>query len=53
MAKYEVEVRVTQILGKKITVYADDEAEAEEKAVDCVLAWSGVEDCEAIEAEEI
>lgn len=52
MPKFNVTMKVTQTLKKPISVYADDEAEAEEKAVDIVLAWDGVEDAEAVECEE-
>lgn len=52
MPKYNVTVKATQVLKKPISVYADDEAEAEEKAVDIVLKWDGMEDAEAVECEE-
>lgn len=51
--KYEVTLNVTRVLQKPITVYADDEAEAMEKATDIVLGWDGIVDAEATEAEEI
>ena len=53
MPKYEVKMKITSIREKPITVYADSEGEAEEKAVDIVLAWPNVDDAEAIEAEEV
>lgn len=49
MAKYSVTVQIT----RKIEVYAKDEETAEDKAVEIVLKWDGVEDCEAVDAEEI
>ena len=48
--KYLVMVQYTQT--KEITVYARDDAEAEEKACDVVLKWNGVDDAEAISCEE-
>jgi len=42
MPKWIVTVQFTQ--SKEITVYAKDESEAEEKAVDIVLKWNGIDD---------
>lgn len=53
MPKYEVTMNITRKLDKPISVYADDEAEAEEKAVDIVNGWDNVDDCEAVEVEEV
>lgn len=53
MPKYEVKVKITSIRDKPIVVYADDESEAEEKAVDIVLAWPNVNDVEIVKAEEV
>lgn len=50
--KYIVTVEITSKREKEITVYARDEAEAEEKAVDIVLGWDGVDDAEAVDVEE-
>lgn len=49
MAKYEVTVSMT----RKISVYAPDEEEAKKKAVNVVLEWDGVEDADALDAEEV
>ncbi len=48
MPKFSVTVNMT----RKLSVYADDEDEACEKAVDIVLKWDGIEDAEATDAEE-
>ena len=53
MPEYEVTISVTRKLKTPIMVYASDEAEAEEKAVDIVLGWDGIEDAEAVEVEEV
>lgn len=53
MPKFEVAMNVTRPLQKKITVYADDEAEAMEKATDIVLDWDGIVDADAVGAEEV
>jgi nickel-dependent lactate racemase len=50
MAKFKVTVNVTY--QKEITVFANDEAEAKEKATDIVKEWSNVHDVEAVDAEE-
>jgi len=50
MPKYEVKLKITSIRENPIVVYADTEGEAEEKAVDIVLAWPNVDDAEALEA---
>ncbi|MGR3219217.1 MAG: hypothetical protein ACUZ8H_05285 [Candidatus Anammoxibacter sp.] len=53
MPKYEVKIKVTRILKNPIAVFASDEAEAEEKAVDIVLAWDDVEDADAVGVGEV
>lgn len=53
MPEYEITMSVTRKLSTPILVYASDESEAEEKAVDIVLAWDGIEDAEAVEVEEV
>ena len=45
MPKYLVTVQFKT--SKELTVYARDQAEAEEKAVDIVLKWNNVDDAEA------
>lgn len=50
MPKFNVKMAITN--HKIISVYARDEAEAEEKATDLVNGWQNVEDCEALEVEE-
>jgi len=50
MPKYEVKMKITSIRENPITVYADSEGEAEERAVDIVLEWPNVDDAEALEA---
>ena len=52
MPKYNVTVRITKTLEKPISVYASDESEAEEKAVDIVLGWDGIDDAESVDVEE-
>ena len=49
MPKYNVTVQIT----RKIEIYAKDEEIAEDKAVDIILKWDGVYDCEAVDVEEI
>lgn len=44
--KYSVTVRYEQ--DKDISVWAEDEQEAEEKAVDIVEGWNGVISAEAV-----
>ena len=53
MPKYAVKIKITSVRENPITVFADDEAEAEEKAVDIVLAWPNVDDAEAVEVDEV
>lgn len=48
--QYIVTVSFTQ--SKPITVWASDEDEAQEKAVEIVLGWSGIDDAEAEDCEE-
>ena len=50
--KYEVKMKIT-FRENPIVVYADSKGEAEEKAVDVVLAWHNVDDAEAVEVEEV
>lgn len=50
--KYVVTVELVSRRTKEINVYARDESEAEEKAVDIVLKWDGVDDADAIAVEE-
>lgn len=52
MPKYVVEVEITSRKLKEINVWANDEESAEEKAVDIVLAWDGVDDAEALSCSE-
>lgn len=49
MAKYSVTVQIT----RRIEVYAKDEEAAQDKAVEIVLGWDNVDDCEAVDAEEV
>ena len=49
MAKYKVTVNVTY--QKQLTIFARDEDEAKEKAVDIVNGWQNVHDADATEAE--
>lgn len=53
MPRYEVTMKVTKTFGKPIAVYARDEAEAEEKAVDIVLGWDDIDDAEMVDIEEV
>ena len=50
MPKFIVTVRYEQ--EKELTVWADDENEAEDKASEIVMGWSGVIDAEATNVEE-
>lgn len=50
MPRYNVIVKYT--MQRPISVYADDEAEAQEKACDVVNKWKDVIDSEAVETEE-
>lgn len=52
MPKYAVEIEYTSKRSKTINVWARDESEAEEKAVDIVLSWDGVDDAEATDVME-
>lgn len=47
MAQFAVKVALTYY--KELTIYADDEDEASEKAVDLCSEWKGVEDVEVLE----
>ncbi len=47
MPKFTVNVLYHKAFDKNISVYAKDEQEAEEKAVDIVNQWDGVVDAEA------
>lgn len=53
MPKYEVYLNVTRALKKPLTIYADDEDEASEKAVDIATGWDDVKEAEVTEIEEI
>lgn len=53
MPRYRVEVRFKQEKSKDITVWADDEEEAEEKACSIVEKWDGVLEADADDVEEI
>ena len=53
MPKFEVKLKITSLREKPIVVYADDPAEAEEKAVNIVLAWPNVDDAEAVDVEAV
>ena len=48
--KYAVKVAITY--HKDLTIYADSDEEAEDKATDIVMNWNNVEDCEVLEVEE-
>ena len=48
--KYLVTVSFT--CTKELTVYAQSEAEAEDKAVDIVLKWNNVDDAESVDVTE-
>lgn len=50
MARFTVRVRYE--MERDINVYARDEQEAEEKAVDIVENWNDVRAAEAVEVEE-
>jgi len=50
MAKFKVTVEVTYL--NTLTVYADDEDAAKEKAQDIASGWKNVHDANATEAEE-
>lgn len=51
MPKFNVYLNVTRKLEKPISVFARDEAEAEEKAVEIVNKWGGVIDAEPLSVE--
>jgi hypothetical protein len=42
--KYAVHVKYYIEYTKELTIYAADEAEAEEKAIDIVSAWKNISD---------
>lgn len=50
MARFKVTVEVSYL--NVLTVYADDESEAKEKAQDIAGAWKNVHDATATEANE-
>lgn len=50
--KYIVTVEYTTKRTKELTIYAKDEAEAEEKACDIVSGWQDVQDVEATDVYE-
>ena len=51
MPKFKVTVDCTY--RKELTIYAEDDGEAKEKAEAIVRKWNNVHDCAAVEAEEI
>ena len=52
MAKFLVTVDVFfQPLRKELTVYALNEEEAEDKAIERVSGWNNFRDCEVVEVE--
>lgn len=53
MKKTQFKVTVSYTQEKDITVWAEDEADAEEKACDVVLKWQNVTDAEATDVEEM
>ena len=50
--KYVVTVEIISKRTKEINVYARDESEAQEKALDIVLDWDGVDDATPIDVVE-
>lgn len=50
--KYEVYVRITKDLEKPIIIWAEDEGEAEDKAIEVVEAWDGVISAEVESVED-
>lgn len=50
MPKFKVTVAVSY--KKEISIYANSESEAEEKACDICKKWNNVHDAEALETEE-
>ncbi len=50
--KYVVQVEITSRRTKEITVYAASADEACQKAEEIVMKWDGVDDAEAIGADE-
>lgn len=50
--KYRMKVDLISRRQKEITVYAQTEEEAEDKALEIVLRWDGVEDAEVTDIEE-
>lgn len=52
MPRFKVYMDVTYRQQKPITVYADDEAEAEEKAVEICTGWDNVREAEPYKTEE-
>ncbi len=52
MPKYIVTVEYTTRREKEITVYAGNEAEAEEKACDIVDKWDGITETDAVDIRE-
>jgi hypothetical protein len=45
-------VKVAMTFHKELTIYANSEEEAEDKATEIVMGWNNVEDCEVLEIEE-
>lgn len=52
MPRFIVQVEFTQKRTREITVWAEDERAACDKAEDIVLGWDDVTDAEAIGADE-
>ena len=52
MPKFIVDVLYHKAYNKNISVFAKDEQEAQEKAVDIVSGWDQVVDAEAANVEE-
>lgn len=50
MAKFKVTVAVSYL--KELSIFASDEDEAKEKAVDICLKWNNVHDADVTECEE-
>lgn len=51
MPKFSVTLELKQ--SKTLDIYAADEDEAEEKAIDIVLKWKNVDDAEVTEVERV
>lgn len=53
MAKYSVTVEFTERKTREITIFARDEGEAEERAIERVEQWENVSDPEAVSVRRI